>query len=67
MVNLSNISNRNKEYLFAEIIGASHGSTNKTVDHVKVLQTIATCLDDITQTDKKEYAKRNRDNLTVEE
>ena len=36
MVNLSNVSHRNKEYLFAEIIGASKG-LKKTVDHVKVL------------------------------
>lgn len=67
MVNLSNISNHNKEYLFAEIISASRGHRNKTVDHVKVLQTIATCLDEITQTDQKEYAKRNWDNLTPEQ
>ena len=57
MVNLSNVSRQNKEYLFAEIINASSNDAksqsmakdeDKLVDHVKVLQTIAQCLDDLT-------------------
>ena len=64
MINLSNCSRRNKQYLFAEIINASSTTSNdsavaknsagtdagKVVDHVKVLKTIAECLDDLTQT-----------------
>lgn len=65
MVNLNNVSKRNKEYLFAEIIGSSK-SLKKTADHVKMLETIAKCLEDITQTDKKKYARHNKDNLSVE-
>jgi len=66
MVNLSNISKKNKEHLFTEIITASKGR-EETVDHVQVLSTIAQCLDALTQTDAKEYARKNRDQLTVEQ
>lgn len=41
MVNLSNVEQKNKEYLFAEIINASKGQAEKTVDHIQVLQTIS--------------------------
>jgi len=54
MVNLSNISQRNKQYLFAEIIEASHGQRKSRVDHVQVLQTIVQCLDDLTLADIRE-------------
>ena len=56
MVNLSNCSRENKEYLFAEIVNASTSSSDsassslagrdkKVVDHVRMLQTIAEYLD----------------------
>ena len=79
MVNLSNCSRANKEYLFAEIVNASTASSDsaasslggrgdkKVVDHVRMLQTIAEYLDELTQTKQKDYARRNRDNLTVKE
>ena len=46
-MNLSNISQKNKEHLFAEIIQASSHDLEQRVDHVQVLTTIAKCLDDL--------------------
>ena len=67
MVNLANINKRNKQQLLQEIINASSGSKEQTVDHVSVLETISQCLDNLTQTDLKEHNRRNRNHMTVEE
>ena len=60
IVNLSSVSTRNKEYLFAEIIDASK-ELKKTVDQEKILAAIAKCLDDMTKSDNKESALAKKD------